>query len=130
MLFLQSAGIKKEPPRRTALNNIYKDVIALYDELQSLLNETSANQMKYINKKDQEESELKERKLKAKERIPDEIFKLNGEIKALRSELNAERARNKKAAASGKVFSLLSSVLVVLVAYLIEHHKEIISFFL
>ena len=100
------------------------------DELQSLLNETSANQMKYINKKEQEESELKERKLKTQERIPDEIFKLNGEIKALRSELNAERARNKKAAASGKVFSLLSSVLVVLVAYLIEHHKEIISFFL
>lgn len=64
-----------------------------------------------------------ERLLLAKERIPNEIA-------ALRSELDAERKRAEKAETSGRVFSLLSSILAVLIAYLIEHHKEIISFFL
>ena len=71
-------------------------------------------------------SQSNARFLKALEDIADNTR----EIKALRLALSAETTRANKAERRTRVLSVLLSVLACLSAYALEHHKEIIAFFL
>lgn len=122
MLFLQSAGIKKEPPRRTALNNIYKDVIALYEKLQKLFDDTTPKQMEYIDERRKE----KERPINAVEQIAPSIAALENQVAMLKQELAEEHRRAVASENSIKRYSfyiavssgIVSAVVSICMAYL------------
>lgn len=76
--------------------------------------------------KETAENKNKARYLKALE----DIANNTREIKELRLALSAETARANKAERRTRVLSVLLSVLACLSAYALEHHKEIIDFFL
>ena len=116
---------RKRLPRKAALKGEYmcnNDFKFISDISKETMNNVFADK----TAKENAESQNNARFLKALENIADNTR----EIKELRLSLSAETTRANKAERRTRVLSVLLSVLACLSAYALEHHKEIIDFFL
>lgn len=103
------------------------------NDIRQLYDETNQNALSNLSKNEREknheqllETENKARFLKA----IDDIAYNTERIDTLTAELSAERARAEKAEKRTRVVTVLLSILACLSSYALEHHKEIIAFFL